>query len=280
MASSDELSYAFLEAHPADAARVLERLAPDAAAALLQAAPLRLSAPVLRHMLPLAGARCLERLADADAVGLLRGVGAQTGVALLRYFSSARRAVLLAQLPTALTIAFELLLGYPEGAVGAWMDPRALALPADMTVGESLERVRRADESLIADPHVIDRNQRLLGYVELADLLRANSATALVRLVRPSPHRLPAQAMLAGLTEHPAWHEASTLPVVERGERLVGALTYAALRRALSLERSPPAARGAEDTLAGIAGAYWFGVSALIQALVGLLPVERSEGDT
>ncbi|MBK5106374.1 MAG: magnesium transporter, partial [Burkholderiales bacterium] len=224
--------------------------------------------------------RCLERLADADAVGLLRGVGAQAGVALLRYFSTERRTGLLAQLPTALTIAFELLLGYPEGAVGAWMDPRALALPADMTVGESLERVRRADESLIADPYVIDRNQRLLGYVELADLLRANSAATLARLVRPSPHRLPAQALLTGLPEHPAWHEASTLPVVERGERLVGALTHAALQRALSLERSVPATRGAQDSLAGIAGAYWFGVSALIQALVGLLPVERSERES
>ena len=36
MASSEALSHAYLEAHPADAARVLERLAPASAAALLQ----------------------------------------------------------------------------------------------------------------------------------------------------------------------------------------------------------------------------------------------------
>ena len=280
MASSEALTYAFLESHPADAARVLERLAPDSASALLQAAPRRLSAPVLRQMLPLAGARCLEKLDDADTVGLLRSVGAQAGVALLRYFGAERRAGLLAQLPTALALGYEMLLGYPEGAVGAWMDPRALALPADMTAGESLERVRRADESLIADPYVIDRNQRLLGYVELADLLRANAATTLARLVRPSPHRLPAQALLAGLPEHAAWHESSALPVVEHDERLVGALTHAALLRALSREQSVPKAGGAEDTLAGIAGVYWFGVSGMIQALIGLLPVERGEKES
>ena len=274
MASSAELTYAFLEAHPADAAHVLERLAPASAAALLQSVPLRLASPVLRQMLPLAGARCLERLDDAETAGLLRGVGAQAGVALLRYFSAEHRARLLAQLPTALTITYELLLGYPEGTVGAWTDPRALALPADMTAGESLERVRRADETLIADPYVIDRNQRLLGYVELADLLRAGAATPLTRLLRPSPHRLPAQALLAGLREHPGWRDASTLPVVERGDRLVGALTHAALQRVLSMEHVTPTARSAEDTLAGIAGAYWFGVSALIQALVSLLPAE------
>ncbi len=279
MASNEELSYAFLESHPADAARVLERLAPAEAGALLQSAPLRLAAPVLRHMLPLPGARCLEQLGDEEITGLLRGAGAQAGVALLRYFGGERRMKLLAQLPTALTIAYELLLGYPEDTVGAWMDPRALALPADMTVGESLERVRRADEALISDPFVIDRNQRLLGYVELADLLRAASATSLARLVRPSPHRLPAQALLAGLRDHPGWREASTLPVIERGDRLVGAFTHTALQRALSMEQATPQPARAEDTFAGIAGVYWFGVSGLIQALVSLLPVEPREGD-
>jgi magnesium transporter len=277
MASSEQLSYAFLEAHPTDAARVLERLASPEAAALLQSAPVRIAAPVLRQMLPLPGAHCLEHLNDDEVSGLLRGTGPQTGVALLRYFSAERRTRLLAQLPTALTLAYELLLGYSEDSVGAWMDPRALALPADMTSGEALERVRRADETLIADPFVIDRNQRLLGYVELADLLRAAATTSLGRLVRPCPHRLPVQTLLAGLPDHQGWHEASTLPVVERGDRLVGALTHAALQRALSIEQSKPSANLAEDTFSGIAGAYWLGVSGLIQALISLLPVQRSE---
>ncbi len=279
MISGEELGYAFLEAHPLDAAHVLERLTPAASAELLRSAPPRLAAPVLRQMLPLAGARCLERLDDAETAGLLRGVGAQAGVALLRHVGGERRARLLAQLPTAISLAYELLLGYPEGSVGAWMDPRALALPADMTAGEALERVRHAEEAPVADPYVIDRNQRLLGYLEVVDLLRANAATPLGRLLRANSHRLPAQALLAGLREHPGWREASTLPVVEGGERLVGALTHAALQRALALEEAAPPPRGGEDALADIAGAYWFGVSSLIQAVVGLLPVERRQGE-
>jgi magnesium transporter len=278
MASSEHLTYAFLEAHPVDAARVLERLDPATSAALLQSAPLRLASPVLRQMLPLAGARCLEQFDEHAAAGMLSGIGAQAGVSLLRYAGVERRTRLLTQLPTALRLAYELLLGYPEGTVGAWMDPRALALPADMTCGETLERVRLADDSLIADPYVIDRNQRLLGYIELADLLRAGAATPLMRLLRSSPHRLPAQAQLAGLREHPGWREASTLPVVERGGQMVGALTHTALQRALSLEQIP-LPQGPRDTLAGIASAYWFGASSLMQAIIGQLPVERREED-
>lgn len=276
MASSESLTYAFLEAHPVDAARILERLDPASVAALLQSTPLRLASPVLRQMLPLAGARCLEHFGENEAVGMLGSLGAQAGVSLLRYAGAERRACLLSLLPTTLRLASELLLGYPEGTVGAWMDPRALALPADMTCGESLERVRRADDSLIADPYVIDRNQRLLGYVELADLLRAGEAIPLTRLLRSSPHRLPAQAQLAGLREHPGWREASTLPVVERGGQMVGALTHTALQRVLSLEETPHQ-QGSRDTLAGIAGAYWFGVSTLMQAIIGQLPAERRD---
>lgn len=280
MASSEDLSFAFMEAHPADAARVLERLAASESGALLQSVPQRLASPVLRQMLPLSGARCLEQLDNSEIAGLLVGVGAQSGVALLSYFGPERRAMVLAQLPTALTLAYELLLGYPEDTVGAWMDPRALALPADMTIGESLERVRSADEAMLADPFVIDRNQCLLGYVELADLLRANPATTLSRQLRQCPHQLPAQCLLNGLADHQGWHEASTLPVVERDGRLVGAFTHAALLRALALERVATAPAKAEGAISSLASAYWISVSALLQSVVGMLPVERREIDS
>jgi len=280
MSSKESLSYAFLESHPADAARVLERLAPTSAAALLLSAPQRLSSPVLRQMLPLAGARCLEQLDDTVIAGLLQGMGAQAAVAQLRYFGTERRKNLLMQLPTALTLAYEVLLSYSDDSVGAWMDPRVLALPADMTVGESLERVRSSADTLVADPYVIDRNQCLMGHVELADLLRAGNSTTLVRLVRPSMHRLPAQSQLGGVREHQGWREVSTLPVVEKDDRLVGMLTHATMQRILTTGSNTQIQNSMEGTLVGIASAYWFGVSSLIQALVGLLPVENSKGDS
>lgn len=280
MTSSDQLTFAFLESHPSDAARVLERLAPAPAAALLRSVPLRLAVPVLRHMLPLAGARCLELMDDAEAAGMLHGMGVQPGVALMRHLVAGQRTRLLKQLPTAITIAYELLLGYPEGTVGAWMDPHALALPADMTCGEALERVRSASEEHVADPFVVGRNQRLQGYVELAHLLRAQASTPLGNLLRSITHRLPTQAMLAGLRDHPGWRESSVLPVVDSDGRLVGAISHAAMQQGLSKEQASPARPGTRDTLVELAAAYWFGVSSLIQSLVSMLPVERGEEET
>lgn len=279
MASSEALSHAFLEAHPADAARVLERLSSVSAASLLKSTPTRLAAPVLSHMLPMSGARCIEHLEDADAAGLLRAVGAQNGAALLRQFETGRQGRLIALLPTPVALMYELLLGYPRGTVGACMDPRVPGLPADMNAGDALERIRRGEETASPAGFVIDHDQRLRGQLALVELLRASATTPLSRLVHPSPHRLPAQSLVAGLQDHPGWHEASALPVVERGDRLVGVLTHSAMRRALALAEQPRTRGPSDSTLAAIAGAYWFSVSALLQAVVSQIPVEQPGND-
>lgn len=272
-----DLSYAFLEAHPADAARVLERLPPESAAALLEEAPLRIVAPVLKKMLPLASARCLLQLNDDKVLGLLRAVGAQAGVALLRQFESAHRKQLLSQLPTALNFTYELLLGYPEGTVGAWMEPNTLALPKEMTVVDAIERVKHMDETSNANPYVINQSLRLLGIIELADLLRVDSSCTLAILVKPSPYRLPAQALLSNVLEHQGWTEYSILPVVDHAGHLVGSITYAALLKALLIDQKAPVATCADSMLATAASSYWHGVSALVQSFVSVLPASSSE---
>lgn len=275
MASTEEFSFSYIRAHPGDAARVLERLAPPQAAALIRAAPALLAAPMLRQMLPLHAAHCLELLDDEAASGLLRAVGPQAGVALLRYMPESRRAQLLAQLPTAMALAFRLLLGYAPDTVGAWMDTLVMALPSDLSCGVALEGVRESGQESVAELYVLDAEQRLRGTVELTDLLRAEPGSTLARIMRlPPAHALPAQSLLTSVREHAGWGEHRMLPVVERGERFVGSLSHAALVRALArgdMKRGPES----DHVLSGMAGAYWIGVSTLIEALVGMLPAAQ-----
>ena len=190
MAVSEALSFAFLETHPADAARVLERIAPQNVAALLSDAPARLAAPVLRSMLPPFVARCLEPLTDELVSGLLRAMGPQAGVAMLHYMPEARRVSLLAQLPTAMSMAFRLLLGYPKDTVGAWMDPRVVVLAADTTADAALRRLREAQGEIDAVVFVIGAGQRLIGLAELPEVLRAPSDMPLSKLMRSAPFTL------------------------------------------------------------------------------------------
>src|SRR5688500_19860666 len=66
-----ELAYAFMRSHPAEAAQVIEGIAPDEAAALFAAAPAHLGAAVLAAMLPAAAARVVDALEDERAMALL-----------------------------------------------------------------------------------------------------------------------------------------------------------------------------------------------------------------
>lgn len=273
MAGTEDLSFAYLELHPTDAARVLERIAPQHVAALLADAPVRLVSPVLRAMLPLQAARCLKTLSDDAVSGLLRAMGPQAGVAVLHYIPELRRNVLLAQLPTAVAIAFKLLLGYPEDTVGAWMNPRVLSLTADTKVEVAIRRLREAEEETDASLFVIGQNQSLLGQVDLGGLLRAPADAPLSKLMRPLKFTLPARTAIRAVEEHAGWDDNQVLPVVEREDRFVGALDRGILARALLRNRRSQSGGGYEDMVANVAGGYWLGVSSLIQLIVSMLPV-------
>lgn len=264
------LSLAFMRGHPAQAARVLETLPDAEAAALFQRAPARLGAVVLAAMLPRRAARCIEALDDARALEVLASMGTQPTVALLRHLPEARRQRLITGLPTGTALASTLLLGYTEDTLGAWADPDIITLTADTRVGDVIERVRQTPATH-AWVFVTDAQQRLAGVVSLATLLHAPQGATLATLMQRPPAVLPANAPLSGAAAHPGWERGSTLPVVEPGERLVGALTHDALARALRRIAPAPAARDATVPVLFARG-YWHTLSGLFESGLVLLP--------
>jgi Mg/Co/Ni transporter MgtE len=271
MADAETLSQAFMRAHPAEAARVLEVLAPAEAAALLARVPARLAAPVFAAMLPNAAARALGGLEDEQALALLGDLGTQPLVAVLRHVAEPRRSRLTAGLPTAAALASKLLLGYVEDAVGAWTDPDVLALPGATHAADALERVRHA-EATVQRVFVTAAGGRLEGWVPLRALLRAPATASLASIMTRPEAVLSAQTPLAGAAAHPGWERTSALPVLEAGERLVGVLTRDALTRALG-RTARPLRGAAENTLAGmLARGYWDALSGGAEAMATLLP--------
>lgn len=272
MAPDDRsLSQAFMRSHPAQAARVLETLPAEAAAALFETTPARLAADVIAAMLPLKAARCLALLPEPRVLELLAPMPAQPTVALLRHVAEPRRRALIAGLPTASALASTLLLGYGEDTLGAWADPDILMLPADARAGDALARLRAAP---VAHPvvFVTDAQRRLHGTVALMTLLAAPPAATLSTLMSRPAVALTAHAPLAGTVAHPGWERASTLPVLEPGGQLVGVMTRDALARALRRLEPPPAAP-VESTLAGLAArGWWQAMSGLLGASLSLLP--------
>ncbi|MCG6875199.1 MAG: CBS domain-containing protein [Betaproteobacteria bacterium] len=277
MADAEDLTHTFVDAHPVDAARVLEALPATEAAALFGRLPPRLGGPVLAAMLPPTAARVLGALDNDQAMALLASIGVQPAVAVLRHVQDPRRARLLDGLPTTVAVASRMLLGYPEDTVGAWTDPDIVALPPDTAIGDAISRIRVATTD-ISRVHVIGPGERLLGTVELATLLRAQETAQLGAVLGEPQAVLAAVASLAGAATHRGWELAASLPVVERGDRLVGVLRRATLMRALS--RGARSTRTSHsDTLTGLmARNYWDALSGLVTVTIALLPSTRPLG--
>jgi Mg/Co/Ni transporter MgtE len=271
MADVETLTLAYVASHPSDAARVLEQRPPVEAAAVLARLPSRAAAPVLAAMLPTSAARVVAAVSDTVAFGLLTAAGAQGAVAVLRHVPEPRRTRLIEGLPTATAVAARLLLGYPEDSVGAWADPQVLTLAPGLFAPDALARIRGEPEGEAASVYVVAEDQRLMGVVDLATLVRAPEWRTLDSLMHPPAAMLSAVMPLSAAAAHPAWTQASELPVVARGDRLIGALRLAVLEEKLGQS----GARDDEDeaTLAGFAArGYWDAISGVVRAFLALLP--------
>ena len=231
MRSEALLAEAFVEAHPDEAALVLERLAADDAAAVLGGLAPATAAGVLRRMAPRSAAEGLARLGPDRAGDVVAALPRDAAALVLRRTEPPGRAALLAALPPAAAGALEGLLRYPEDSAAALADPHVLALPDDLTAGEALARVRRAPRHALYYVYVVDREQRLVGVVNLRELMLAPPKAALASVMHSEVARLPAQARRAAIVEHPAGRTFHALPVVDEAGVFLGALRYETIRK-------------------------------------------------
>jgi len=272
MAEPEALTLTYITAHPAEAARVLERMPGADAAALFATVPARAGAPVMTAMLPSAAARILSSLHDEPALALLTAAGVQAAVTVLRYIPEPRRSRLLEGLPTATAVASRVLLGYPDDSVGAWADPDIIMLVPETRVNDVLARVRGGDEKKVDQVYGVDNEQRLVGIVDLLELLRVPDSTTLAAVLHKPLAMLTAMTPLTGAATQRGWQLSSVLPVVERDGRLIGVMHRATLARAMA--RSRATTQPANDvTITGVlTRGYWDAASGLAEASLWLLP--------
>ena len=272
MAEPEALTLTYITAHPSEAARVLERMPGADAAALFATVPARAGAPVLTAMLPSAAARILLSLHDEPALALLTAAGVQAAVTVLRYIPEPRRSRLLEGLPTATAVASRVLLGYPDDSVGAWADPDIIMLVPETRVNDVLARVRGGDEKKVDQVYGVDNEQRLIGIVDLLELLRVPDSTTLASVLHKPLAMLNAMTPLTGAATQRGWQLSSVLPVVERDGRLIGVMHRATLARAMA--RSRATTQPANDvTITGVlTRGYWDAASGLAEASLWLLP--------
>lgn len=261
------LAVGLIQNHPDEAARLIEALPAAAAGAVLSDLP----RPAARELLSRVGTHALDALLPlldpSSLAGMLEGIEADTAARILRRLGEPRREEVLAALAGEQADPLRVLLRHSEDTAGALLDPDVLALSAELSAEQALAQVRAHPERARYNLYVTDAEQRLVGALNLRELLLAPKDAKLRSVMQPAVHRLPAHADRHQIAAHPGWRDVHALPVVDASGAYLGAIRYRTLRRIE--EELTRAETNAGTTARALGELYATGANSLLQAFTG-----------
>lgn len=231
MIAEEHLARAFLESHPARAAMTLERMPPARAAAVFGGVAAETASAVMREMTPPFAASCLVLLAPEEGAAILTVMPIDDVAGIVRAVEPGQREGVLAGLAPGTREPLERVLPYPVGTAGSVMDPSIFQLPEDVLVADARERLRRAARDLLYYLYVVDREHRLVGVLDIPELMLARPRDPVSVSMHRNVNRLSAWMPVSLVREHRGWHSYHAMPVVDEEDRLLGAIRYQTLRR-------------------------------------------------
>ena len=134
---------------------------------------------------------------------------------------------ILAQLPFTERIRLRRALDYPEESAGRRMQTEFVAVPPFWTVGQTIDYMRE-DADLperFSQIFVIDPTFKLLGAIDLDQILRAKRAVKIGDIMQETRHAIPATMDQEEAAREFEQYDLLSAAVVDENDRLVGVLT-------------------------------------------------------
>ena len=272
----------FVEDHPDETAEVLERVSFNDAAAFLSELDPHLAAQALSRISASLAVDCLRSMHREQVAVVLAALPVDLAVRLLGRASEQARELWLAALSDDVAEVLQRKLRYPAGTAGALADPLVLALPGDLSVADAQKQLRRSAERAYYYVYVVDRDHKLVGVLDIRELMMAGVKDTLEQVMHGDPVRLSAQSDLAAMVGHPAWREFDALPVVDPGGVFFGVVRHRTLRQIVGSAGSQAPVEPVVSTLMNLGELYWTGFSAFLSGMSptqGGLPAPAREGD-
>ena len=134
---------------------------------------------------------------------------------------------ILAQLPFTERVRLRRALDYPEETAGRRMQTEFVAVPPFWTVGQTIDYMRE-DQNLpdhFSQIFVIDPTFKLLGAVDLDQILRTKRTVKIEEVMHETRHAIPATMDQEEAAREFEQYDLLSAAVVDENERLVGVLT-------------------------------------------------------
>jgi len=210
-----------------DIALYLSSLEPDQMLRVFRILPESISADVFSYMDSELQRQLIEAISSDEIRSLIDNMFLDDAVDLLEDLPvDVVRRVLSSTTPSTRAL-INRFLTYPANSAGSIMTIEFTELRASLTVREALEWIKRngSDSETIYVCYVIDDGHRLLGAVEITQLLAADDDTPVTRLMDASPISVLTSTDREEVARLTRKYDLVAIPVVDHTGRLVGIVT-------------------------------------------------------
>lgn len=216
----------FVESHPEGAAHALEGVTPEEAAEVLASLPAESVGPVIERLTPYAAGAVLEHLAPEATRALLGEMTPRQAALVLQHLDEERRESALADLDGRTSETLRQLLRYSGETAGGMMEPQVSSIAIDLTAQEAIGLLRRAPRQTLYYLYVTDREGKLVGILQMRDLLLAQPSDPIASLISHEVLTVPASLDREEVTTLMRERRFLALPVVDDDGRLLGVVRY------------------------------------------------------
>lgn len=214
----------FFERDVLAATRSLESLGPEAALGVLRELPVDLAGQALSHLAPPFAARLMLGLPQDRLPEVLERMAPEQIAAVLITVPEDARPRIVEGLPARRKALVRELLTYPVDSAGRMMSTDFLAFHVDMTVNDTIEKLRALSREG-APPsyaYILDDDERLVGVINMRDLVLAPGDTRLKNFTRPDVFTLGPFLSRSEVLEALRKRRFFAAPVVDSNQRMLG----------------------------------------------------------
>jgi magnesium transporter len=238
MAGNSAAAVAALNAHylsnfPLDAAKRIEALPFDQAARILDGCDVETLRPLWDCLAVDVAASVLRRLDDQFLQRLLSDMNPNEVLAVLGQCDKEDRERLLSFLDPRFRRELEELSAYPADSAGRLMETRINVFRGEMTVAQTLDRLRESRLRGLHTVFLVDDESMLTSKVDVHDIATADPGQRLGQLAQPIVVAVNPMTPRDEVVELLERYRLPNIPVISLDGKLVGVVRYSSLVRAL-----------------------------------------------
>ncbi len=222
----------YINRHTPEVLSTVEALAVEEIIGILESIPSKSAALILRQMDRLKAAQCLEKINIALAVKLIEHISTPYAEILLRLVNIDFCNILLDELPEKIAQNLRRIVRYANNTVGANLNIIAFTVSQELSVKMALEKIEKDKPELQSHLYILDRNQVLIGSVEIKKLITADRNKSIQSIMNSNPPKIMATINISSIAENESWDKSfSELPVVDMDGVFLGILSKEVLKK-------------------------------------------------